>query len=260
MISLKNFFQKIEDNPIFILGHQKSGTTVIAALLSKSTQISPTLDITRAIHDTSLQLKIKYGLMSFDSFVNKYKYEFSKKIIKEPYLTLLYNELSAKFVNAKFVHIVRDPRDNIRSILNRLNIPGNLSKIDIFSYPEIQKNPTWSLAFDTSWLGQISFGYIDALSKRWNIFCDNYDPTNQILIRYEDFKNDKENVIYKLAETMNIPVVNSIKNDVNKQYQPKGDNSRSWQEFYGEDNLKHIEKVCFEYMKKFDYDPVSLSV
>lgn len=254
------YFSETITEPIFVLGHQKSGTTAVAALLSKATLAPTTLDLTRAISDPATQLKLRYKLLSFDDFIKKYTYEFSKKIVKEPFLTFFYKDLLRIFPDAIFLHIVRDPRDNIRSILNRLNIPGNRSDINPFSYSEIKKTPVWSLAFDSSWMGEPSNSYIDAMSKRWNIFCDNYDPKNQILIRYEDFKNDKEKVIYKLAETLNLPVVESIKNDVNKQFQPKGDNSLSWNEFYGEKNLKHIEQICSKYMERFDYIPVYQSI
>lgn len=253
-VLFQNHFSKINEEPVFILGNHKSGTTAIAALLAEATNYSVTLDLTRAIPDSALQLRLIYGLQCFNNFLDEYRLEFSRAIIKEPVLTIFYNELREFFPKAKFVYIVRDPRDNIRSILNRLLIPGNLKNIDIFSYPEIQKTLVWSLAFDTSWLGIPSSGYIDALSKKWNIFCDAYEE-DHILIKYEDFKNDKEDRIHNLAESLNIKVVKSIADKVDVQYQRKGNNISTWEEFYGKDNLALIERNCMEYMKKFNYSP-----
>ncbi|MCF8096170.1 MAG: sulfotransferase [Desulfobacteraceae bacterium] len=250
-----NWLAKVEREPIFILGNHKSGTTAIAALLSQAANLPVTLDLTRAIPDAALQLRLKYGLQSFDSFIKSYQLEFSRKIIKEPILTAFSKELKQYFPSAQFVYIVRDPRDNIRSILNRLKIPGNLNAIDVFAFKEVQNTKVWSLAFDTSWLGEIPNGYIDSLSRKWNIFTEYYKRDSHILVRYEDFKNNKENTIYTLAEKLGLPRFNSITDKVNVQYQPKGCNKLSWIDFFGEENLLHIENTCMHKMRYFGYNP-----
>ena len=58
-------------------------------------------------------------------FINKNKVEFSSEIIKEPHLSIFYDELKIEYPNSKFVMVIRNPFDNIRSILDRLNVEGN---------------------------------------------------------------------------------------------------------------------------------------
>lgn len=255
---LLNHFSSIEPNPVFILGNHKSGTTAIAALLAEATQFPVTLDLKRAIHDEALQLRLKYGLQSFQSFLKDYRIEFSRKIIKEPILTIFSKELLNHFPDARFVYIVRDPRDNIRSILNRLRIPGNKREINIYNYTEIKKTIVWALAFNTSWLHQISTGYIDALSQKWNIFCDYFDVERHCLVRYEDFKEDKEKTIYELAKRLQLEPRCSIVDKVEIQYQTKGSGEVNWIDFFGESNLIHIERVCRNRMQKFGYPSTML--
>ena len=122
-----SLFSKIKPDPLFILGNPKSGTTVIANLLSKATKQTLTSDIKSVINHSTLQLD--FNLLSFNNFIKQHKYKFSKEIIKEPFLSFYTEELINSFPNSKIVWIVRNPYQNIRSILNRLKIPGNLQEI-----------------------------------------------------------------------------------------------------------------------------------
>jgi len=251
---IRNGLSTVEKRPIFVLGNQKSGTTVIAALLAEATQLPVTLDLNGLIADPGLQLRLKDGRETFEAFVDEYRYEFSRKIIKEPVLTLFHRELAETFPSAKFVFIVRDPRDNIRSILNRLRIPGDKSSEEATSFAEVRRNPVWALVLDTNWLNVPSGSYIDALAKRWNICSSCYDEERMVLIRYEDFKRNKENCIYRLAEQVEADVRKTIADKVDVQYQFKGNNDLPWRKYFGEQNLRHIEKTCAFYMNRFDYE------
>ena len=126
-----SLFSKINSDPLLILGNQKSGTTVIASLLSKATKKTLTSDIKSLIKNPSLKLDFK--LLCLNDFIKQHKYDFSKDIIKEPFLSFYAEELIESFPNAKIVWIVRNPYQNIRSILNRLKIPGNLQKIKFWN-------------------------------------------------------------------------------------------------------------------------------
>lgn len=242
-------------SPIIILGTQKTGSTAIAALLSQATNRSITLDITRAIPDGCWQLAPKYGLDSFDNFVYKYRKEFSRDIIKEPSLTYFYDELRMLFPSAQYVMIQRDPVQNIRSILNRLEIPGDLPAICYDEWPELVKTPVWRLAMDSSWLGRPSDFYIEALAHRWDLAAKIYldNPDKFTLIKYEDFKKDKKNKIKSLADALGLEVVNDITNDIDQQYQRKGNSDVTGEEFFGKENLQVIRKICGHHAKCFDY-------
>jgi len=97
--NILSLFSKIKPEPIFILGNPKSGTTVITNLLSRSTKQTLTSDIKNIIMNPTLQLDFK--LLCFDDFIKQHKYEFSKDIIKEPFLSFYSEELIKHYPNSK---------------------------------------------------------------------------------------------------------------------------------------------------------------
>ena len=244
---------RINPNPLFILGNPKSGTTIIAKLLSKATKQTLTSDIQSIIKHAPLQLD--FNLLSFDNFIKKHKYEFSKEIIKEPFLSLYTEELIKSFPNAKFIWIVRNPYQNIRSILNRLKIPGNLAEINFNNFTELEETPVWKLNLQSRMLGYNSSNYIEALAFRWNHVIKIYRQNQKkiTLVRYEDFIIDKQKYIEDLALDLDFTIQSDISNYVNIQYQPKGNSEIDLEEFFGVENYKIIDKLCKENMQELGY-------
>ena len=180
----------ITKKPIIILGNQKSGTSVIAALLGKISRKSVTIDLINDVKNPKFHL-VKQGHLAFDEFVNLNKADFSRQIIKEPNLTLFYDEMSSYFPGAKFVFVIRDPRDNIRSILNRLDLPGghvgpNVNMLD--SVPD-----AWKYVLEANWMGIEGDNFVESLANRWNYMADVYlnNKDDMALIKYEDFNKSK---------------------------------------------------------------------
>lgn len=249
----------VNSEPIFILGNPKSGTTAIAQLFSLASSKSLTSDFQRAIPRHTLHLELNYNLISFPQFIKKYTYEFSKEIIKSPMLTFFTDELLTHFPNAKFVFIVRDPYQNIRSILNRLNLPGNLETLDFFEWDELNTTPAWKLHMQSRMLGHNAKNYIEAMAFRWNYAVDKYIENKDrfILVKYEDFVKDKENYIYQLCDKMDIKVKNNISSKINVQFQPKGESHANIPAFFGEQNLNLINKLTEINTKKLEYPSYS---
>lgn len=246
----RRLFPSVNKEAIFVFGNQKSGTTVIAALLSDFGGLSSTLDIPTITIEEQELLHLRQ--LAFDDFLSKHKYEFSSDLIKEPCLTFLYKDLRKTFPFSKTVFIIRDPRDNIRSILNRLNVRGDLDIVENFNDLHI----AWQRVVDNRWMGLKYTHYIDSLAARWNYAAGIYmDYSNEIiLVRYEDFLVNKAKFIENLAQQLDIPQANDISQKVDVQYQPKGNHNISWIDFFGEENLTRIEKICVERMTLFDYN------
>lgn len=164
------------------------------------------------------------------------------------------------FPNAKFVYIVRNPFQNIRSILNRLNLEGNLnqnSKIYEKKLASLKKElPTWGRILEGTYPPVFGTNYIENLSLRWNLGVDTYlkNLDNMLLVRYEDFIKDKMGYIHNLCDQLNLPVTNDISNQLNKQYQVKGKSNLDLYTFFGEDNYNTISKICTEKMIPFKYE------
>ncbi len=254
-IEIRSINAQINTSPIFILGNQKSGTSAIAALLGAATGISVSIDLTKEwIYRKKGYLLAKEKQLSFSQFVHRNKFDFSRDIIKEANLTIFYNDLVRFFPNSRFVFVVRDPRSNIRSILNRVKVPGDLDSLDSWdNKPHIPLG--WEKVIYNSWLGLNGDNYISSLAQRWNLMTDIYlrNNSNMILARYEDFLHNKVGHISNIAYKLDLNPRHDISEKIDLQYQPKGNNEQSFLSFYGSNNLQRVESICAKNMHFFDY-------
>jgi hypothetical protein len=252
--NLRSITAKIHPAPVIVLGNQKSGTTAIAALLAEATGLSVTLDLQREFSDPVID-RVKTGGLTMGAFVKRNKLDFSRDIIKEPSLSVFFPELVAYFPDARFVMVIRDPRDNIRSMLNRLEIPGTADELTGKYKSQITR--AWELIVDGGWLGLDGSNYIEMLAQRWNFIVDSYlaDKDQMTLLQYEAFLEDKTGAISQLAQTLGLDIRHDISHRVDHQFQPAGDHNISWSNFYGPVNLARIETVCRERMKPLRYEP-----
>ncbi len=168
---------------------------------------------------------------------------------------MIYDQLKAVFPAAKYVFINRDPRDNIRSILNRMGVPGNLQHFEAGDWPLPNG---WKEIFNPAILPFNDTHYIDILASQWNritnVVVEN--PDDIAMIRYEDFMEDKIKAIRGLAKQLGLSPKNDITDKLDILYHPLGkDRDLPWEEFYGTENLMRIERICGSKMKKFGYLP-----
>ncbi|MCA9244171.1 MAG: sulfotransferase [Phycisphaerales bacterium] len=238
--------------PVFILGAQKSGTSAIAALLGKATGLATTLDLHRELRRPTFQ-GIPSGDLSFERFIGLNRVDFSRPIIKEPNLTLFFDELRQRFPAARFAFVVRDPRDHIRSLLNRLKIPGDLPNLDLRGYSEV--TPAWELVLDSAWAGIAGEHYIDRLAYRWRRMAETYLTHVNLFspCRYEDFRADKVGAIHRLAAELGLDATHDIRGDVDRPFERVGDHVVTPEAFFGS-NLERIVTICRDGMAAFRYD------
>jgi hypothetical protein len=251
--AVRSRLSTVNNAPIVVLGNQKTGTTAIAALLAEQTGRSATLDLLEmSAGDERDMHQRPEGL---EQFVATHKLEFSRDLIKEPRLTFLYPQLLDRFPHAQYVFVVRDPRDNIRSILNRLELPGQLDQLNKSHWRDV--SPEWKLVLDGSWMGLDGRNYIDMLAARWNRAASTYlDHADACcLVRFEDFLESKEATITNLTTRLGLQPTNDISDKVDVQYQPRGDRAISWETFFGASNLQCIEDRCAHLMEPLGYTP-----
>lgn len=244
---------RVHPNPIFIVGNQKTGSTAIAALLAKACRMPVMLDLfCRVPYPAERQLLEK--TLSFPQFVQANPWLFSKPLIKEPGLIFHLEGLLSRFPDSKIVFLLRDPRDNIRSILNRLRLPGNQSDL---TEQQVQTLPSqfWKMAVEGSVFQTRGRNYIETLALRWRRSVEFYEryADGLLLLKYEDFMKDKSDTIYTLARQAGLQVTADIGLQVDVQYQPRGDHSVPWSEFFGRNNLAMIESICKEQMETYGY-------
>lgn len=249
----------VNEAPFFVLGNQKSGTTAIAALLAERTGLSVTLDLTTQY--SALVVDIYQGNASVDALIEPNRLEFSRDIIKDPNLTFLYPSLCQRFPDGHFIMVLRDPRDNIRSILDRLSLPGDEETLQLTHHRQSLSDydgmfQAWRIVLDSSWMGLEGETYIEMLADRWKkateVCLQNRERI--ALIRYEDFLEDKLAAINDLAARLGLPNKNEIEHKVDEQFQPQGQRrGMDWKEFFGERNLARIESRCRREMEALGY-------
>jgi sulfotransferase family protein len=238
--------------PVIVLGKEKSGTTAIAALLAEHAGCGVTLDIPGLWGSSTAD--VRWGRRDLKQVVRSNRLEFSRLVIKQPSMTYLYPQVRATFPEARLLMIVRDPRDNIRSVFNRVGLRGDLDDIEEHDLDRIPED--WRWHFERPGLLQVpGETYIEQAANRWNLAADAYlhQPADMLLLRYEDFLADKSGSIERCAEALGLPARRDISGSVDKQYQSRGQRGVKWPEFFGERNLQVIERTCASRMKPLGY-------
>lgn len=237
-------FAQPNDSPVIVLGNSKAGTTVIAGLLAEHAGLSCTLDFWPRLRRPETLERVHAGEMPFDAFVHRFRADFARDVVKDPHLTFLYPQLAQRFPRASFVMVVRDPRDNIRSILDRLDLPGDAEEIDAAAYRRMR--PLWRAILRSPWLDVGAGNYVERLAGRWLRGAEVYLRNRAAieLIRYEDFLADKAGAIAGLADRLGLERRGRIANKLDRRYQPRGNRGVSWEDFFGRRNLRAIERIC----------------
>ncbi len=233
---------QVNPRAIIVLGNPKTGSNAIASLLAEYCGISKTLDIPQLW--SPVIINILEGKCNLASVIRKHPKPFSRDLIKEPLLSLIFDQVKQTFPQSRYVFISRDPRDNIRSILNRLGVSGNLKE---FGSEQKQLPDGWSESFNPKVLRTNYTHYIDILAHRWNLITNVYleNRDDMILIRYEDFMQNKTGAIAALARILRLPAINDISEKVDIPYNSAGkDRDLPWETFFGSENLQRIERIC----------------
>ncbi len=252
-VCIRNLGAKLNPDTIFICGNYKTGSSAIASLLAIATRQNKTIDLFWRTPGTA-KIKLLQKELPLEWYIHRYRYLFAKKIVKEPDLIFYLDQLMALFPQAQYVFLLRDPRDNIRSILSFLKLPGNANDL---TKEQIQQTPgsIWKLALDGSLFGTKGPNYIATQALRWNRILDIYEQykVRMFLLKYETFLQDKVQTIHNLAAQLGLSVQRDIRPFLNRPYQPKGDYAPDWLAFYGPENLAQIEQICREKMLQYGY-------
>jgi len=248
-------FYSPKATPVFVMGNQKSGTSAVAALLARACGLSYDIDIGgfRVPEYTAIYAdRNQLGPL----IRQRATIEFSKGLVKEPNLTFLLPEMLRLYPRSRLAFVVRDPRANIRSTLNRLKIPGDLPAIKPDEYPEL--SPMWRSILFNEWVGDPAryLNYIGRSAERWRIATELYQTAGPAaeLLRYEDFRSAKKAAIEDLAARLGLTVKHDISPYVAVQFQPAGQRTTDFLSFFGATNLATIERECAAGMQALHYD------
>ncbi|RNC82813.1 MAG: sulfotransferase [Phycisphaera sp.] len=238
---------------VIVLGNHKSGTTAIAGLLAARAGLTTTIDLPRSRRREGYRLA--RGEMSIAAFYERNADLFEADLVKIPAMTFAADDIAAFFPDSQVVFVVRDPRQNIRSILNRRGISGTGRKLPLIY--RIKQRLNGSPSVDRAAWGGSGRGYVGVLADRWNRGAELYIQikSRALLVRYEDFTADKLAQIDALTDTLRLDRKADITDMLDHQFQPAGNRTVRADEFFGADNLAEIERVCAPMMHQFGYEP-----
>lgn len=237
------------DSPVFILGTQRSGTTLLTRVLSAHPDIfiknelnthaafKPENSKEQALEEIKRQISNNFKKPFDEVVANKKVWGF-----KDPELTVYIHRLQEFIPDSKFIIIVRDPRGTVNSYIHN----------------------KWGLGTNA---------YIGAL--RWNEeldeqlqFLEKY-PDNTILIRYEDLVIDMESAIRKVCDHLGLTFDESMLDYHNQSanYKVRAENihthqkpdkklSDKWRAQLSEFEIGVIEKITGDKMKRLDYEAI----
>ena len=244
---------------VIVAGMPKSGTTVIAKLLGAACGEAVCSDPFYQLDMMNVDFREKlYGnQLSLESLWKQYKRTFSGTVIKDPNFPFLLPQIIRLFPDAKFVFIIRDPRDNIRSVLDRLNLPGNPKNSNL---DQIKHYKGWYNLLAGKAPEVHGEDYIEILAWRWRMAAEAFLKYEEVgvEIRYEDFMVDKNAAICGLANQLGYSELSKIEDLLDIQYQPKGKASVRWDEFYGHEQLKTINRITGPLLETFNYKLIQL--
>lgn len=247
---VRAFNSEPNPTPILVFGNQKSGTSAIAALLGVAIGERTQVDF-RGAWEPYIS-PVLAGRVPIAEFVKSNAYSFSAGVVKEPYLTFAANKFIDYFDVNKSIFIVRDPFQNIRSILHRLDIAGDLTDFPLLK--SALPNETWFSIMSGRDLG-LSGHYIDVQAHRWLKAVDQYEqnPDRYLFVKYEDFRNDKKVFIEELASQFGYHKTNPIDHLLDRAFQKRGNPNVDIQEFFGEKNHQKILNICGDAMVRLKY-------
>lgn len=244
---------------IVVLGHQKSGTTVIAALLSMMLDDEYSKDPLYFV-DLGNAQQVERLLMRPDllrSVVSRHRRLFCRSVLKDPDLSFLVPQARAVFDNAKFLFVIRDPRTVIRSIADRLS----LSKEDLCVTAENLSLPNrhWTLILSGALPPERGATVAEVLAHRWRRAAGEYlqNPGGFTLIKYEDFLQEKLETLRTGLTELGLRQKVDVAQWVDHQFQPKGKSTVATHERIGRGTWDSVTDICRRELIHFGYESVS---
>jgi hypothetical protein len=240
---------------VIVAGMPKSGTTAIAALLAASVGEKVCSDPFYRLDKQGVRYREKLfsGDYSLASLWRANRHVFKGEVVKDPNFPFFIADFNEFFPAAKQVFIVRSPFDNIRSILNRLELPANPAEGEKRMADFTRGG--WFHVLNGVSPALPGNNYLERMAWRWRVSAEHYlrERESVRLIRYEDFRSDKVGEIKKLATDLGLKPNRDISELVDVQYQPKGRSSGSYEEFFDREHLDMIGNIVEPLLEPFGY-------
>ena len=243
-------------NPsVIAIGMQKSGTSAIAALVAARVGLTAAIDLPREIRSPTFH-RVRTAA-DLERFIARNRREFASGLVKEPNVTYLAPLLRGRFPDARLLAIVRSPADTIRSVLQRLGIPGDAAD---HRPARGLASPGWDVVLDGEWQGFGPCGPVTCLARRWTKCIESIEALGDdaVVVRYEDFSADKAGVIEDLVRRLGLVASDPITDLLDRPFQPSGERVDSLRAYFGA-NVDTIDRECAEVAARWGYTDAGLT-
>lgn len=240
---------------VVVVGHQKSGTTAVGGLLARALDTDFSNDPLYRIDRGKAHVvrSLLDGSAELEQVVRSNQPIFCSTVVKDPDLSFLIEACVRTFPKAHIVNVVRDPRDTIRSIADRLQLTSHELSCETLDRPDI--NAHWGLILEGKLPVVDGTTIVDRLAQRWRQAWAAYtrSSTSVKVLRYEDFRSRKAETIYELAEALHLKVKADLKGQVDVRFQPAGVSDVRLTERLGRENVELIEALCSDEINLLGY-------
>jgi hypothetical protein len=239
-----NFLQP----PIFILGTQRSGTTLLTRMLSAHNKLFvqnevnvqkvflPNFSKENIVNAINQEIHFRFSRNVFDIMSEEHKTHWG---IKDPELTYYLPQLSLFLPQSKFVLIIRDPRAVVNSYMEN----------------------KWGLG-TTAYTGAVR--WVDEVSKQ--IAFAKAHPDNVLMIRFEDLISNLEATLRSICQHIGLEFDIEMltynkkkalfvenKQNINTNKAPDIHLAEKWRQKLSLQEINYIESVAQTQMLKLSY-------
>lgn len=107
---------------VVVLGNQKAGTSFVAAAIGRALDVDYQIDLPIERYDPTHRRRDPTADGYADHLLDRSRRRVASPVVKEPSLTFWWRQMANRWPAARIVVVVRDPLDNIRSTLDRLDL------------------------------------------------------------------------------------------------------------------------------------------
>lgn len=227
---------------VLICGCERSGTTIIAKLLAKASDLKLLNDPKESWYIYPLVRVMGIKSMPISFILKLWKSD----IVKVPgFATILPELKKINLRNFKVIYLVRDPRDNYAAIKERLAEDLN------------------GLFLNINFLNLKGNSQAENIALRWNSYLDSalsyhQDNGNVYFLKYEDFLDDKMNKINEIAEFCGTrfqseKIINDLDNQINKSWSDKIYGEGRYKSELEVNEIETIVRITKKNMEIFNY-------
>jgi len=246
-------------NPVFIIGSPRSGTSIFTKMINAHPDVAnfseaiyiwdkkdtdPMRDHVKNANDIlpsdSHRIKSTFGMYQYmkgkSCFVNKCP----RSSVRIPYITEI-------FPTAKFIHVYRDGREVVNSMINIIN-----------REPFRQSIPLGDFCKPENWRDLIKLPALEAHAHQWVEIMNEIERAKTQVnkncwfdIKYEDFCGDSSNIMGEVFEFMDIEASQGLMDKIGSMAVR---NDQKWKNSFSSDQINTLNKIMHEGLEKYGYE------